>query len=381
MKNLWAILAAVGLAAIPVGLYGQVQTRAGLLDIGAHLDVVYRYSAESNNNPGSDEVYWSGYESLNAETMILALSGTVNEQLSWEFNNAFGWPVWTQGVPDSNFALMVLDANMKWRIVDPLGLIIGRQLVPTLLCNGPHSMAVLHTANFPLVLTGGYNAAMVSPPTYQTGIGLELNFADFYINTVYYNGELVGGNALPGGNDTGSEQDPDKMKGWNTAIGYSGEVGPGKLKARGFYFQESSDLNQTEPEDDSSIAGYGLSAIYDAKIIFVGAEFMSATRDPEDEGAESVTQYGYYGLVGGRISSVELAFRYDFVDYTNQSNADYPGAEDTNTETWYTFAINYLINEDATIGIDYVLKYPEAPEDTDYPNINEISVIAELDLL
>ncbi len=381
MKKMGMVLAGMCLGLLPAALFCQVQPKAGLIEIGAHLDEVYRYSAESNNDPGPDDVYWTGYDTLNTEVLILTLSGKLTDQLDWEFNNAFAWPAWNRGVPGSDFALTVLDANMEWKIMDQIGLVFGRQLVPTLLSNVPHQLSVIHTANPPLVLIGGYNGNMTPLPSYQTALGLDINFADFYLNALLYNGELFGANALPGGNDTGSQPDTDKMKGWNLNIGYDGKVGPGNLKARGFYFQESSDTTQSEPGDDSSISGYGIGAIYDAKVVFVGAEFASHTQDPDDPGYNSVTQYGYYGLLGGRISSLELALRYDFVDYTNQTNSDRQGAEDTDTETWYTFAVNYHINEWAALGLDYVIKYPEVPPNTDYPNINELSLIAELDLL
>ena len=57
------------------------------------------------------------------------------------------------------------------------------------------------------------------------------------------------------------------------------------------------------------------------------------------------------------------------------------------TEIWHTIGINYLFNDQVTVGLDYVIKAPEKAKgignesDLKYANTNELILITELDLL
>jgi len=373
MKRLMVILAIATLLAIPVGLYAQVEAGAGSIKIGAHIDTTYRYSAEDNNDPDVDEVYGAGYDTFNAENVILGLSGKVGDKVLWKITEAFDLN--TGGVAT------LLDANVEWKIIDQLGLIVGRQLVPTALANVPHMMKVHYLANVPLMISGGYNNLgwLLPLPTYQTGLGIDVNFSGLNLNYTIYNGELAGV-APAGGNDLLTEN--DKSKGGNIAVGYSGELGPGKLAARAYYFSEESDTNFTPEPDSSHIAGWGLGALYNADNFFVGAEYVNKSIDFEKTIDDlNYDQYGWYGLIGGRFSSIEVLLRYDFIDYTSLNDDDINGVEDVDTEQWWNFGVNYLINDNTTIGVGYVWKIPEEPDGIDYPNVDEFVINVELDIL
>jgi len=379
MKKLMTILAVLTILAIPVGLYAQVEAGAGSVKIGVHIDAAYRYSPEDNKDPDPDEVYWPGYDTINAENVILGLSGKVGDKVLWKINEAFDLGT----VPTAT----LLDANVEWMIIDQLGLIVGRQLVPTALANVPHMNKVHHLATVPLMLTGGYNAIAMAAigipyvplPTYQTGLGIDVNFSGVNINYTIYNGELAGLVPMPGGNDLATEN--DKSKGGNIAIGYNGEVGPGKLAARAYYFSEESDIAGPEP-DSSDVTGWGLGALYNADNFFVGAEYSNITWDPADTLMDkSNTQQGMYVLAGGRFSSIEVVGRYDWVDYSDLSDDDIAGIEDIDTEYWWALGVNYLINDNTTIGVNYLSLNPEEPDGVSYPNLWELAVNVELNTL
>ena len=212
-------------------------------------------------------------------------------------------------------------------------------------------------------------------------MGIDINFSGVNLNYTYYNGELNGLVANPGGNDLATESPGDKMKGGNIALGYNGELGGGKLAARIYYCGEESDISGPEP-DSGKVAGWGLGALYNADKFFVGAEYDNITYTPEEDfadlliGEDNNTQYGYYILAGVRFSSLEIALRYDFIDYSDIDDAD-----DIDTEQWWVIGVNYLINDNTTLGVDYIWRIPKEPEDIDYPNTNEIAVNIELDVL
>ena len=129
-------------------------------------------------------------------------------------------------------------------------------------------------------------------------------------------------------------------------------------------------------DDDSSISGWGIGVAYNADNYYGAIEYVNITTDPEDPNTDTTNSYGYYILAGGKFSSFDVGLRYDFIDWT-----DADAAKDYDTEYWVTLAVNYLINDNATLGINYVYKQPEEPDGADYPNIDEIAVYMELDLL
>ena len=53
----------------------------------------------------------------------------------------------------------------------------------------------------------------------------------------------------------------------------------------------------------------------------------------------------------------------------------------TDTEVWNTIGVNYLFNDQVTVGLDYVMKSPQKIKHATYPNTNELVLITELDLL
>jgi len=370
MKKVVGLILALMLL-IPVGLYAQVEAAAGSITIGAHLDAAFRYSAEDKDKG------WNGYETFNGEALVLGLSGKIGDNLAWRFQEAFVLPTYNQGVVELILDPTTLEACAQWKPIDQLGITIGRVLVPTAIANVPHMLKVHHMANPPLIITGGFNGGLFPLPTYQTGVAFDVNFSGIDVNYMLYNGELAGQQVL--GSDLA--QDLDKSKGGNVAVTYNGDVGPGKLTARAFHFQEYSDITDALAtalgvDDDASISGWGIGVMYDADNYFGGVEYVTSTLDPEDKDVKSKTGYGYYILLGARFSSVEAAFRYDFIDWS-----DLKGAKEKDTETWYNIAVTYMINDNAGLGVGYTIKQPEEPAGADYPSINELQVFVELDLL
>ena len=87
-------------------------------------------------------------------------------------------------------------------------------------------------------------------------------------------------------------------------------------------------------------------------------------------------------VVGGNFSSFQPVYRFDWIDYSSLSKEQigkfFHSAE---TESWHTFAVNYKVNDNMTLGLDYVIKAPSEPKHINYPMINELSVMAELNTL
>ena len=187
--------------------------------------------------------------------------------------------------------------------------------------------------------------------------------------------------------------DWDKSKGNNLALTYAGEVGPGKLTARAFWNDESvsfshEDLGYVNPVDNSS---WGLGAMYNAKNFFLGAEYANDTVSlakkewpmmMSPHPTEHNGWQGCYVVVGGNFSSFQPVYRFDWIDYSSLSKEQigkfFHSAE---TESWHTFAVNYKVNDNMTLALDYVIKAPSEPKHINYPMINELSVMAELNTL
>jgi len=422
MKKLAGLIFAVLIIVAPMAVYSQVEATAGSMKIGVHMDTTFRWSPESNKDPDLDEIYWAGYESVTMQDLFLELSGKIGDRVSYKILEGLVWEVWNSdvttyaiGVPDLDMqvtpAAVVVpeEAYVDFKIIDQLKFRFGKQVTPTLLANtGVHQMDVVHTPNQPLIaqnssVTGplGVNQMLLDEltgwskvplPGSVTGAAAILSFSGVEINYTLFDEWLL----EDGIGDLG--YDFNKTKGGNVAVTYSGSVGPGKLTARGFYFDEASEIDPAAGSaghvDDS---GWGLGAMYNADKWFVGGEYTTSTYKNDTNGdlaPNKNTWYGYYVTVGGKFSSIQPVYRFDFIDYTNIKNSYYEPMfklSSFDTEMWHTIGVNYLVNDNVTVGLNYVIKSPEKGkadvdkdgkyEDVSYPNANELVLIVEVDLL
>ena len=189
--------------------------------------------------------------------------------------------------------------------------------------------------------------------------------------------------------------DFNKQKGNLVCLTYTGEAGPGKLAARAFYFGESSMLGNgaLNPVDD---VGWGFGLMYDADKFFVAGEYANSTLTYRHNPVPGVVKalnnnwWGYYVTAGGKFGSLQPVYRLDSIKYSNLPNNRVASAimiDSIDQEIWHTLGLNYLINANTTVGINYVLKYPEKGKgqfgfpDEKQPNINELLIMVELNTL
>jgi len=418
MKKLAGLIFALLIFVAPLAIYAQVEATAGSMKIGAHLDTTFRWSPESNKDPAIDEIYWKGYESVTGQDLFLEITGKIGDRVSYKILEGLVWETWNPGIttyvvgaPDldiyvkPNAYAYPLEAYAEFKVIDQLKFRFGKQLTPTLLANtGVHQMDVIHTANPPLIAqnsssTGpiGINELLVATtgwskvplPLSVTGAAAILSFSGVEINYTLFDEWLQTTTTV---GDLGYDS-LNKTKGGNVAVSYNGSVGPGKLAVRGFYFDEATELGPSSAEhaDDS---GWGAGAMYNADKWFVGGEYTSSTlKTDSDVKPNKNTWSGYYVTVGGKFSSIQPVYRLDFVDYTNLKDSYYATAKlsSFDTEMWHTIGVNYLVNDNVTVGLDYVIKSPEKGkadvdadglmEKVDYPNANELVLMVEVDLL
>jgi len=397
--------------AAPLAMYAQVEAVAGSLKLGVHLDTAYRWSGESKKNPqfflDHQDIHWPGYDTVNIGDVALELTGKVGDRISFKILEALvqdsnsvlspgGMPGagMTLGInPEPVFGAATLEAYIDIKIIDQLKFRVGKQLTPTLLANtGLHQSNVFHTANAPLIAnrTIGFNEILVDgalpiptkfdAPDFVTGAAVIASFSGVELSYTWFDGWLLP--AADGVGDLG--YDFNKTKGGNVALGYTGEVGPGKLAARAFYFDELSEVTPSTPK--IQISGWGLGASYTHTNFFVAAEYTNDTLSIDKNiipapGKNDNNWYGYYIALGAKFSGIEPVYRFDFVDYTDWNNNAVANLTSFDTEMWHTIGVNYWFNDNAMIGLDYVIKAPEVRKYADYPTINELVIYLEVNTL
>ena len=412
MKKLLGIMIALLIFAAPMAkLYAQVEAVAGSLKLGVHLDTSYQWSGESKKNPklyyDHVDIHWPGYDSVNVGDVALEVSGKVGDRISFKILEALVSDVVVASMDasllgagptvdihhETDTTATTLEAYIDIKIIDQLKLRVGKQLTPTLLANtGIHQSNVFHSANAPLIAnrTTGFNEIMVDSalpiltkldaPSYVTGAAIIASFSGAEISYTWFDGWL-----LPGGGGYGDlGYDFNKTKGGNVAVGYSGEVGPGKLAARAFYFDEMSEVTPNVPKLQTQ--GWGLGVSYTHTNFFVAAEYTNDTLSIDKNvipspGKNDNNWWGYYITIAGKFSGIEPHYRFDYIDYTDWNNNAVADITSYDTEMWNTIGVNYWFNDNAMVGLDYVIKTPEVMKYTKYPNINELIIYLEVNTL
>jgi len=360
--------------AAPMAMYAQVEAVAGSLKIGVHLDTSYQWSGESKKNPklyyDSVDVHWPGYDSVNIGDVALEVAGKVGDRISFKVLEALVTQTSVASLDASMLGAgptldihnevdthaVTLEAYIDVKIIDQLKIRVGKQLTPTLLANtGIHQANVFHSANAPLIAnrTVGFNEIMVDgaipiptkfdAPDYVTGAAIIASFSGAELSYTWFDGWLLP--AADGVGDLGF--DFNKTKGGNVALGYSGEVGPGKLAARAFYFDELSEVTPNVPKIRTQ--GWGLGASYTHTNFFVAAEYTNDTLSIDKNiipapGKNDNNWWGYYITVAGKFSGIEPHYRFDYVDYTDWNNNAIPDITSYDTEMWNTIGVNYWFN-------------------------------------
>jgi len=435
MKKLLGIILAIVFLVAPALTFAQVEAAAGSMKFGAHVDVSYLVSGEDNKDPDLDEIGWAGYDSVNLQDVIIDLNGKIGDRVSYRILQALVVENWVANVIDVSAVDLIgpvmdihkdlgmpplpLEAWINVKIIDQLGFKFGKQITPTLIANtGAHIADVIHTVNFPLIAQNSYglNAiassqlvpalAGVRLPLSVTGASAILSFSGVEIVYTQFDKWLqpAGADATFGVTEGDNGYDSNKTKGGNVMVGYNGQVGSGKLNARAFYFDEDTELWPVTGDGNPNFArnsGWGLGAMYNADKFFAGGEYATSTLKYQKDfpllDINKNTQSGYYLIAGGRFSSIEVVYRLDSMDYNNFKTDDLypvPAAGDikptsVDGEIWHTIGVNYLVNDQTTLLLNYVIKSPERAQGWDgadwkkvkLPNTNEIALLLEVDAL
>jgi hypothetical protein len=415
MKKLRGLMFALVLIAAPLATYAQVEANAGSMKLGVHMDIDYLWSQNNQHDPqfsgGKQELGWEGYDSFTAENLDLEVTGKVGDRVSYKILEALVYSYPSAGHSGEVVSIMTaprvyalpLEAYTDLKVIDQLKFRIGKQMAPTLIANTPVHMAnVAFTTNMPLIAndangnaqvgfndlvmahfgtsTGVENTRMTLPGS-VTGLSTIISFSGLEINWTIFDNWLDEDGPYFYGRDYG--YDWNKSKGNNVALTYAGEVGPGKLTARAFWNSESVDMGTGafHPVNNSS---WGLGAMYNANKFFLGAEYASDTVRFAKEfwGDKRANSWnGAYVVVGGTFSSIQPVYRFDYIDYTSLGHKQIGYLTTADTEIWHTFALNYKVNDNVTLGLDYVVKSPEQLKHNNYPMINEFSFMTELNTL
>jgi hypothetical protein len=423
MKNFCLISLALALLVVPLSLSGQVEPVAGEMTIGALVEFAGRYSGEDNTKPDEDTTewkklekpYWSGYETFNMETAVIYLTGKVGDKVSYSIGEALVMPVYEGDLVTPVADATLLDARITWNITESIALNMGRYIPGTSMSVSPHRLSVHHLVDPPMMIKGGgYRLRLIPLPRFQTGVGISAGFGPALVSWDFFNGTEV--------KNPDSLTDVDKCKGGVLKVAVNG----GGFHAGVFYLSERSDSDNTInlqiltgavplsiQLDDSYVTQWGLELAYTSKRFIAAFEYLDTVLDflEDDTKFDGVTvhnapdlkQLSYYLLFGGNVGPAQIVFRYEFAEagydeFLNDIDGWGLSGDVSDQQVNYTLGVNYSINDNTTIALNYAWREPEEPEDIkdfadmdgdgdiddlewDFPDINELSVMIELDML
>lgn len=379
LMGLFAVLAMI---VMPSFAKAEVQAGAGNLVLLGHIDFVARYSAEDKDEG------WYGYETYNLEHAVLGVAGKLGDNVDWVMTYAFAFtgpfgPIDSASNAASSNGWMnndaggrLLDARIDWHLADSLTLSAGRFIPPTSMTWAPHLMKVLHTINYPLINNGGLNPMMLPTPMYQTGVMLTGKISGLSIMVGNFNGsEIVGGPDISGINILGLDNtmDIDKTKGTVAKVAYDGSG----IHVGGWYYGEEVGINYAGSAHgfaDGKLDQWGAEFAYESESIIAQAQYLSSTLDLLDSDMDdNLVQDGWYILLGYQADAFQVVARYDTINY-DQDEVIMP--DDFNNETATTLGVNYLINPNTTLGVNYTWRDLEGVD----ANTDELALILETNL-
>ncbi|MFO8058883.1 MAG: hypothetical protein R6V10_16480 [bacterium] len=384
--------------AMPAWSAAEVEAAAGNISLHGHIDYVYRYSeADDGTNDDNLTQDWNGYDTQNLEFAVLGMSGQVGDNVDWLISYAFAFMGPTAATQsealtggNNNVTGTLLDARINIGVADMMTLSFGRFIPPTSMTWAPHQMSKLHTVNYPLIhgsgIAGGeYNSGMLPLPMYQTGMMLSANVGPAKIMVGGFNG-----NQFMGGDDgdvgiyaMNNNMDIDRNKGILAKVAVDQEG----MHFGGWYYAEdaSADMNPTGTATDTkdgSAARWGIEGAYEANNLLIAAEYIQSSFDFQDSADaydENLVQNGWYFLAGYTMNQFQVVARYDQVNYDTEEEYAASGLldpADYNEESAITAGVNYLLNEQTTVGLNYTMRDLENYE----PAADELALILELDL-
>jgi len=375
------------------------------MHIGAHIDFVGRYSMEDNDKPDEDtpewekmeEPYWGGYETLNMEAAVIYLTGKLGDKVSYAIGEALVMPVYEGDSVTPVPGATLLDARITWNITESIALKMGRYIPATSMSVSPHRLSIHHLVDPPMMIKGsGYLLNLIPLPRFQTGVGISVESGPTIISWDFFNGnEVLSPDSL---------SDVDRCKGGVFKVAVNG----GGFHAGVYYLNEQSDSDDTINFEimpgipmeiklnNNNVTQWGMELAYTSERIIAAFEYLDTVLDLRDTDVPDLKQMSYYFLAGAGLGPAQLVLRYEFAEagYDEFLNDMAGGAVLGNVpdqQVNYTLGVNYSLNDNTTIALNYAWRHPELyeadfdwdgdTEDVDWPDINEASILVELDLL
>lgn len=388
----------------PLSLSAQVEPLAGSMSIGVLVDFAGRYSAEDQKDPDPDEVYWPGYETFNLEEAIIYIKGKVGDNVSYVIGHCLVIPGYSGDVVTPNGTSVLFDAKITYTLTESIALTMGRYNPGTSMSVSPHRFAKHHLIDPPMFIkNGGYQFSLISLPRYQSGVGITAKMGPAKAHWNFINGDQLMG-------PTSTYNDVDKCKGGVLKVA----VDSGNLHAGAFYLNEqvySMTSTAIGPvsflDEDADVSQWGIEVSYTTERLLAQAEYVNYVVDFMDndalvygvlaEDVPNLNQLAYYLLLGTTLGPVDLFFRYEFAEggydefLDNFDDGDVDEDQISDNQTNYAFGVNYDLNDNTTVALNYTLKQPEEwegdfdgdgdTEDMNLPNINELAVMVELSVL
>ena len=257
----------------------------------------------------------------------------------------------------------------------------------------PHLMKVLYTINYPLINGGGLQgfqnqnlrerSLMVPLPMYQTGVMLTLDMGPAKLMAGSFNGsEIVGGADLNDINVLGNSNvmDLEKTKGglvklamdqegMHFGVWYYGEEAAVRVESDerppGAPGPPPTDPGGAVRNADAAIEQKGVELALTSDALIMQAQYLQTILDFNDPDGKSrlggnlheLYQEGWYVLLGANMGDgAQAVCRYDYMDYDNKKVIVLDGRD---SEGALTFGLNYLINENTTMGVNYTHRWIE----------------------
>jgi hypothetical protein len=386
---------------VPALLRAEVNAGAGNIVLLGHIDFVGRYSAQDDAKKGAADD-WPGYQTYNLEFAVLGIAGQVGDNVDWVITESFAFigpfaslnsALAQMGGGGTNMvAASLLDARVNFHLGDSIMLSAGRFIPPTSMTWNPHLLKAMYTINYPLINGAGLQGFQVGAPglfipmpMYQTGVMLTAKMGPASLMIGNYNGtDIVGGSDIGGVavNGMNNTMDIDKTKGTSIKLAVDNEG----LHCGGWYYWEEASLKMvaagripplpigTLRTADAAVDQWGLELAYDSDLLILQSQYLSTKVNFQDSKVKDLFQSGWYVLLGAHLGEqVQVVARYDYFDYDNKKVLF---KDKMDTESATTLGVNYLVNGNTMVGLDYTFRNIE---DWD-ANTDELAVIVEVNL-
>jgi len=227
--------------------------------------------------------------------------------------------------------------------------------------------------------------AQLPLPMYQTGVMGTAAMGPLSIQLAGVDGTNISaapdvwGNPviqMPGLNNTG---DIDRGKGTAVKLGLNMDA----FQAGVWYYGEEVSYkpgaDPTLARLDANLTMWGIEAGMENDMLILQAQYLSTVLDPRDDVLrKDIEQSGWYLLGGVKLlGQAAIVARYDYINY--DVGEEWWLDKKSNEESALTMGVNYHLNDNTCVGLNYTWWWVEARPLTK-TNPTELAVILEVDL-